>query len=407
MVEQARKASRNGLWEHHVESLRSLARNPDRPAFAAPGWSPVTHATAESRGRGEPPAHWTASDSGFTHDAGHANDFLYLNTPLRGDFQVDCELTARQGRELRLSNCGTSVGPKHDMKEVEVMNLGRELAAVAIHPPLAPPGDWYRYRLVVRGDRATSFVNDRKVHEWPLSADRDPWLALHSAAGLNGSVRHVKISGEPTVPESLDLSAPPDLAGWTADSYHETLTGQEPDWKKLGSEIVGQARRGWPGSRQESVLRYNRPLLEDGTITYEFFYVPGKVLTHPAIDRLTFLLEPQGVKTHWLTDAPYERTNLTSDNTSAEPEARREPASLSLKPDAWNKVVLTLKGDKATLTLNGDQVAERLLEPTNQRVFGLFHYADETEARVRNMTYRGEWPKTLPASVRAADATTK
>jgi hypothetical protein len=41
-------------------------------------------------------------------------------------------------------------------------------------------------------------------------------------------------------------------------------------------------------------------------------------------------------------------------------------------------------------------VYERSIEPTNQRLFGLFHYTDRTEARVRSMTYTGAWPKQLP-----------
>jgi len=31
------------------------------------------------------------------------------------------------------------------------------------------------------------------------------------------------------------------------------------------------------------------------------------------------------------------------------------------------------------------------------RNFGLFHYADQTEARVRGVTYRGDWPRELPS----------
>ena len=36
------------------------------------------------------------------------------------------------------------------------------------------------------------------------------------------------------------------------------------------------------------------------------------------------------------------------------------------------------------------------IEPTNQRQFGLFHYANESTVRVRKIHYRGDWPKTLP-----------
>ena len=49
-----------------------------------------------------------------------------------------------------------------------------------------------------------------------------------------------------------------------------------------------------------------------------------------------------------------------------------------------------------TLRLNGVEVYQHLLESTNQRTFGLFHYTDDTGVRVRNLVYRGDWPKALP-----------
>jgi hypothetical protein len=276
------------------------------------------------------------------------------------------------------------------------------LSDVAINPPLEKLGDWYKYRLVVRDGTMTSFVNGRKIHEAPVPAERDPWLALHCPAQVTGSARNIAITGEPAVPESLNLSALPDLTGWIADDYLDSVTGNNPDWLKQGTEIVGQARRESPGSKQESVLRYNRPMLEDGEVSYEFYYEPGKVLAHPALDRLTFLLDPDGVKVHWLTDAQHDRNGLVPDNATVEADTRRGPASLPLKPNTWNALRLALAGDRVTLKLNGEVVAERTLEPTNQRTFGLFHFADETEARVRNVIYRGQWPRSLPASMRSS-----
>ena len=57
---------------------------------------------------------------------------------------------------------------------------------------------------------------------------------------------------------------------------------------------------------------------------------------------------------------------------------------------------LAVAGDTVKLSLNGTPVYERPIEPTNQRLFGLFHFTDRTEARVRTMTYAGDWPKQLP-----------
>jgi hypothetical protein len=174
---------------------------------------------------------------------------------------------------------------------------------------------------------------------------------------------------------------------------------------KRGEEIVsgqlsafGDPRANQQPSalKKESVLQYHRPMLEDGQIEYEFFYEPGKTLAHPALDRLVFLLEPKGVAIHWLTDAQHDRTGLAYDNRTIEPGRRRGAASLPLKRDAWNRIRLKLAGDTVTLVLNGVEIYERPLEPTNQRNFGLFHYVNDTEVRVRNVNYRGDWPKVLP-----------
>jgi hypothetical protein len=57
---------------------------------------------------------------------------------------------------------------------------------------------------------------------------------------------------------------------------------------------------------------------------------------------------------------------------------------------------VSLSGNALFLNLNGQDVYERILAPANQRTFGLFHYADQTESRIRNVIWRGNWPRTLP-----------
>jgi hypothetical protein len=118
------------------------------------------------------------------------------------------------------------------------------------------------------------------------------------------------------------------------------------------------------------------------------------------LDRLVFLLEPDGVKLHWLTDGASDKSGVPVDNATDEPSCRRGPAQLPLKAKAWNKVCLTVAGDTVKVALNGVDVYERPIEPTNQRFFGIFQYTDRAEARVRSMTYTGDWPKQLPASDR-------
>ena len=83
-------------------------------------------------------------------------------------------------------------------------------------------------------------------------------------------------------------------------------------------------------------------MVEDGVLEYEFYYVPGKTLVHPALDRLAFLLDPEGVKVHWLTDGLYDRTGLSPANVAVEAKtgaARGVP----LKANAWNRMSVALR----------------------------------------------------------------
>jgi hypothetical protein len=396
MMELLARRAPSTLWEVQVKHLRARAATPDgkpRP------WAPVTPTTARSRGEGWPFPLWSLQEDGFSHQPGHGDDMLYFAAPIRGDFAVDCEVTASAGREIRLVYGGQILGLRSDGKHLVRSQIGRPSSEIAINPPVDLSGEWISLRLAAGGNRLTLSIRGRKVLETPLPAERDPWLALLCPATESGSARKVAISGHPQIPDRLALSALPDLSGWRADEYAETRSGAGADWEKRGDEIVGRLNEEIPGARQESVLRYHRPMLEDGRISYEFYYDPaGKAMVHPALDRLAFLLEPDGVRVHRLTDGAYERSGLAPDNIQDEPESRRGPTSIPLQPGAWNRLAVEIKGDKVILELNDRTIYERTLEPTNGRGFGLFHHADATRARVRNVSYHGQWPRSLPAA---------
>jgi hypothetical protein len=410
VITQAQTKSPMSTWERHVKNLRSRALvlsetgGSSRPFGADPDaapWARVTHPRAETRGKGEPTPHWTFRDGQFNHFPGHGNDFMYLSIPLRGDFQLDCELTSFNWREIRVSYGGLAAALKYDLKHVERFHYGRNLPEVTLVPPFTKIDDWYPLRLVVKSGRMTTFVDGRKIHETSLPGECDPWLAFFAQGHLAGGARKIRISGNPVIPERLNLTALPDLTGWLADYFAESVGVEDPDWDKRGDEIYGRSRTDTPGLKQESVLRYNRPLLEDGEIEYEFYHEPGKTTVHPALDRLTFLLEPDGVKVHWLTDAQYERSELNPANATSEPANLRGPSSLPLKTRDWNRLSLSLVGDRVNLRLNQTEIYARTLESENQRIFGLFHFADDTDVRVRNVTFSGRWPRELPRSLMA------
>ena len=84
-----------------------------------------------------------------------------------------------------------------------------------------------------------------------------------------------------------------------------------------------------------SRLAYFRPLRSGETLRYEFFYRAGETMVHPSLGRLAFLLEPEGVRLHWMTDdGGTDWTGLAADNAFDEPANRRGDKPLSLKPDA-------------------------------------------------------------------------
>ena len=115
---------------------------------------------------------------------------------------------------------------------------------------------------------------------------------------------------------------------------------------------------------------------------------------------MALMLQPQGVNVHWITDGIHDRTGLNPAGVFIEPENRRGPQHLPLVAGDWNKARLTLIGDIIAVALNDQLIYERAIEPSNLRTFGLFHDANRTTARVRNITWRGNWPRELPELTR-------
>src|SRR5581483_7995034 len=233
---------RHARGQAFVAALPESAR---KPFGADPGlahWAPVVEARAESRGKGQPPAHWALVDGAVRHFPGHGHDYLYFRVPLRGDFEVNAELTTFNSRRADLGYGGVHLSLKWDRKGYDLFNLTRKLRTAKIEPPLPELGDWYKYRLVVKGGQWTAYVGDRKLCEEPLPADPDPWLMVYAPRAHLAGARNLSITGSPTVPESLRLSDAADLSAWY--SYEGLgVMGEGGAWQKRGEEIVAQGQR--------------------------------------------------------------------------------------------------------------------------------------------------------------------
>ena len=354
-------------------------------------WLAVSHPTAESRGAGEPPPSWRFERGRADYLTGSGHDGLYFRSPLSGDFEVRCQISTPEGRQMYLLYGGVRLALAPDGTSLRRSRPGQAEAVIPFAEKTAW-GEWIDLRLVVKGGGLTVFVAEKQVHAERLPMHLDPWLAIRSAEShYLGGVRNVRIVGSPTIPPDVRIFGGSDLAGGLAEYFGESIGDEGAAWTKTGEEVVGRSIDNAKGSFRESLLQYHRPLAEDSTVEYEFFYEPGNAEVHPALDRLVFLLDQAGPRLHWLTCGAHEREGLVPDNSRRLDGARPVP----LKSREWNKAQLTLAGDEVTIAVNGQEVARRRLERANLRTLGWFHYADVATARIRNVVYRGQWPTDL------------
>ena len=348
-------------------------------------WVRVPLETARSRWAGTPRSYWSLNDDKLECCHGGANDVYFFKVPLLGDFEVECEVSSMP-QAMGMAYAGRWISINSDGETYGVHQHPNLVRTAVIRPALQKNSEWLHLRLVVKGRQMQMFVNGQKIHEEYLPADPDPWLSIVPAGWGASRIRNVKITGNPTVPESLSLSTSHDLRGWL--NYHSG----EADlaWSKDRSNIVGRRNAHSPAKRC-SLLQYHRPISEDGTIDYEFYYDPGRVLAHPALDQVAFLVAPNGVQLQRFADSPYELTAPVS--------AAATDSNLNLKANSWNQMRVTLKGDQLSLHLNEKLIHQAEVEAGTRRMFGLFHFADETEARVRNVRYRGGWQRQLSTGV--------
>lgn len=411
VLDQYRKKPLDPTWEARLVALRDHCQSLLQAGQVPPvgGTSPRKQWTFSRVERADshswaPAARWSFENGSASHLAGEGDGYAHFQSPLRGSFTIEAEVTTRRWTETNLMYHANWAGPHYSKS---VINLGT-LLSKSEGPKLEPVLDFEdqcRLKLEVKSNKANWFINEREVHETLLPEKPDPWLAIMTPGQSSGRASYVRISGMPEIPEELELSDNENLAGWTASLYGDPMGlgnqyGRKDSsldaWKVASQEIVGKKFDRVRNQKRQSLLRYHRPMAEDGMVSYEFFYSKDTTHVHPALGRIAILLEPDGVKVHVLTDADSDRIGLRPDNQFPATTKSVTPESIPLKQDDWNQVQLSVVGDQVRVKLNGVDVFEAAIASWNQRQFGFFHYANQTDVRIRNVRYRGEWPKTLP-----------
>ncbi len=361
-------------------------------------WTAVPYFKPQHRANGQLPTTWLYERGSLEQLPSETWNQLFFQSPLRGKYEITARHSTHGYKEVVIATGMYSVEPKYDLTATrvnKVMHNQKDIDGKIELPAWDQSAD---FRIAVDGNQVTTFVNGVQIHQQQYSQPLDPWLLIQaSAPGTNVTVRDLRITGEPEIPDEIDLIEIEGWAAWRADMYGDwfsTDADSDAPYLQSSEEILGNLRTNLAASPLESLLMYARPMLEDGEIEFETFYKPGEFEAHPAVGRDAFLLEPTGVRLHRLTNAQWEDSDLAIDNRA--PLAESGPA-LQLVADDWNHVKIKLSGDVVTVFVNQQQVAEKQIDTAvNERFFGLFRYSDRTQCRVRNLKYRGQWPKTLP-----------
>ena len=285
------------------------------------------------------------------------------------------------------------------------------------------PNQWHRHTLRFASDTFTFLIDDTEIYQEPRNTS-SPWIALHSPGPQNSSSRNLKVIGEPSIAREVNLLSGNTLRGWDAQYFGEPLptaglkrkaiekdvadpsiyrTASKPDelsqlaWTVKDEELISGQMKSTDqiGPASQSVIRYQRPLGEGETLSYQFFYQPEEFAVHPAIGRTAYMLHPDGLKRHWM---------IESGNQWKVPKDYEAPVegseNLPLKAGEWNDVSLKLEDGRLKISLNNQTVYDEPHEPLPQgNIVGLFHYASKTKARVRNITLTGNWPEEMPENL--------
>jgi hypothetical protein len=385
-------------------------------------WVPVSNMTAATSAQGAVPAMWLTHEEHILHLTGSQNDVLFFRYPLTGEFDFTCEtqVGGPEGTDGGLVYGGLQFQSVDRSDRLNVWDADLEHVTLKPCPFVRQEANraiFNRASIRSKADQIHFAANLHPMWFDRPAASQSPWLGLRSRGEHRPMFRNFKLTGQPVIPKEVSLSVGDELRGWQSHFFGETqprfTAGTVPvnvvqeadaavaqaasDWSMTRGVIEAAKQEVAEGGSRQSLLRYQRPLLEGETISYEFLHQADESEVHPAIGRLAFLLEPGGIRIHWITDGALEWTGLPEDNATLEPLNRRGPRPFPLKNNDWNTVSVSLNEGKINISLNDSLVYTREMEkgPNSVGKFGL--YRDRGRGvQVRNVVITGDWPQEVP-----------
>jgi tetratricopeptide (TPR) repeat protein len=363
-----------------------------------------------------PPSMWTALAGEVSHVSGPNFEHLFFKYPLTGTFEFSMEAHGYSFSEGEVGYGGLVCQPEFwtSSSVISTPFLSEQVSRTGL---ASFDNYWNRDSVRVSPNAIRFYSNGQLVYTETAPSPTSPWLHLTAYDHRRVVYRNLKLIGEPKIPREVALISGDRLEGWNTtqgDRLAPQLSLREPPravvaeeqerlaperplpWQAKDGILIGLAESSLTQYRQ-SHMYYFRPLQDGETVKYEFLYEPNQTLVHPAIGNLVLLLNPDGVRLHWLERNQPDATLLDYENVADEKQNRRGPAALPLKPAEWNAVQISLSGATLSLKLNGELIFERPLEAFNTRQFGLAYDRHLTGAKVRNVILSGNWPEKLTA----------
>lgn len=401
------------LRAHVILKSRSPETDPKDLFYTTPQlWISANDQRAGGKTTGADESIWLTHEDHVKRLAGPGDDLLLLRYPLTGTFELKGEVAELEHGGGGLTYGGLAFDASN--KAFTLMEAQRGHSVDRVWPFVAPKEHRMFNRVNLRsdGDSMTFLSNLHPGFTTTVEAcSSSPWLGLRAFGYGRIIFRNLELIGEPTIPREVRLISKTDLRGWTS-SYEEatpkfvkpfpTRTDDAPTeapvWTCADGVISGKSSEGSDADEViQSHLAYIRPCLSGETVSYEFFYEEGQTTVHPALGRLAFLMQADGVRLHWMTNNEVEWTALEADNSVIEPLNRRGPRTLPLKSGEWNSVTLQLTEGKVNIALNGEEIYERSLDDFTGRHFGLYHDRNKSAVQVRKIVLTGDWPEILTA----------
>ncbi len=325
-----------------------------------------------------------------------------LDYPLTGTYEFSCQAYTGPWANSLLTHGGLVIEPflAAGMGGSRIFPVGQS-ESLPISWRLNREGGFNRMTVQASPEKVRYLVNGHLFYEDDNPSPTSPWLGLFTYQDKHSVWRELAITGKPVVPRQVKLTHGDRLEGWISAFYGESQPARRTEHKtdqygnvtmvSAGGGMVGRMGSGikrakktpkapinlddydWAAregviygrrvfanvtpTRQnvidsatagteadQSVISYFRPLQNGDVLTYDFLYEPGQIVVHPAVGRIAFLLEPDGIKIHWMTEGGRDLSGLAADNAVVEPANRRGPAALPLKSGQWNSVRLVIDG---------------------------------------------------------------